>query len=49
MWPKVKEELEKMVKLSVITSVDKPTDWLSFLAYSWKESGVLRISPDPED
>ena len=37
--PKVKTELEKMVKLGVITPVDEPTDWVLSVAYAWKASG----------
>ena len=49
MRPKVKEELEKMKKLGVIKPVDEPMDWVNSLAYSWKESGALRICLDPKD
>ena len=49
MKPKVKEELEKMEKLGVIKPVDVPTDWVNSLAFSWKESGGLRICLDPRD
>ena len=31
--PRVKAELDKMVKLGVITPVDEPTDWVSSVAY----------------
>ena len=37
--PEVKEELDKMVKLGVITPVDIPTDWVSSVAYAWKMCG----------
>ena len=38
-YPQVRAELDKMVKLGVITSVDEPTDWLSSGAYAWKAFG----------
>ena len=41
--PKVKAELDKMVKLGVITPVDEPTDWVSSAAYTWKASGELHL------
>ena len=47
--PKVKAELDKMVKLGVITPVDEPTDWVSSVAYVWKASGELFICLDPCD
>ena len=49
MKPKVKEELDKMVQMQVITPTDEPTDWVSSLAYAWKESGDIRICLDPRD
>ena len=47
--PKVKAELDKMVKLGVITPVDEPADWVSSVAYVWKSSGKLPICLDPHD
>ena len=47
--PKVKEELDKMVKLGVITPVDEPTDRVSSEAYAWKMSGKLHIYLDPRN
>ena len=44
---KLKTELEKMVKLKVITPVTEPTNWASNLAYSQKANGDLRICLDP--
>ena len=46
-YPKVKAELDKMVKLGVITPVDEPTDWVSSVVYAWKASGELCICLDP--
>ena len=47
LMPKLKTELEKMVKLKVITPVTEPTDWVSNLAYSQKANGDLQICLDP--
>ena len=47
--PRVKAELDKLVKLGVITPVDEPTDWVSSVAYAWKESGELHFCLDPHD
>ena len=47
--PRVRAELDKIVKLSVITPVDEPTGWASSVAYAWKESGELHICLDPYD
>ena len=47
--PKVKAELDKMVKLGVITPVDEPTDCVSSVAYAWKASNELHICLDPLD
>ena len=46
---KVKAELDKMVKLGVITPVDESTDWVSSVAYALKESGELHPCLDPCD
>ncbi len=45
--PKVKEELDKMVALRVITPVDEPTDWVSSLVQ--KGNGEICICLDPHD
>ena len=47
--PKVKAELDRIVKFGVITPVDEPTDWVSLVAYAWKASGELCICLDPCD
>ena len=47
--PKVKAELDKMVKLCVITPMDEPTDWVSSVTYAWKASCELCICLDPCD
>ena len=47
--PRVKAELDKMVKLGVITPVDEPPGWVSSVAYAWKASGELCLCLDPHD
>ena len=47
--PKVKESLDKMVELGVITQVDIPTEWVNSLTYVHKPDGSLRICLDPRD
>ena len=45
--PKVKEHLNKMECLGVITCVDEPTDWVSSITYVQKANGELRLCLDP--
>ena len=47
--PKVKEHLNKMECLGVITCVDEPTDWVSSITYIQKATGELRLCLDPHD
>ena len=47
--PKVKAEVDNMVNLGVITSVDEPNNWVSSVAYAWKASGKVHICVDPCD
>ena len=47
--PKVKEHLNKMECLGVITHVDEPTDWVSSITYVQKANGELRLCLDPCD
>ena len=47
--PKVKEHLAKMEALGVITHIDQPTDWVSWITYVQKESGELCLCLDPCD
>ena len=47
--PKVKEHLNKMECLGVITHVDKPTDWVSSITYIQKANGKLCLCLDPCD
>ena len=43
----VRQHLDLMQKLQVITSVTEPTDWVSSIAYTRKSNGELRICLDP--
>ena len=47
--PKVKEHLNKMECLGVITNVDEPTDWVSSITYVQKANGELCLCLDPCD
>lgn len=44
---KLKLELDRMVKMGVITKVTEPTDWVSPLVIIHKKNGALRICLDP--
>ena len=44
----VKEELDRMQKLGVITKVDEPTEWVNSMVVV-KQPGKLRICLDPTD
>ena len=46
---KVKEELDKMVRLEVIEKVNEPTDWVNSLVVAEKPNGKLRLCLDPKD
>ena len=46
---KVKEHLDKMERLGVITHVDEPTDWVSSITYVQKANGELCLCLDPRD
>ena len=47
--PKVKEHLDKMECLYVITHVDKTRDWVSSITYIQKANGELHLCLDPHD
>jgi hypothetical protein len=47
--PKLKEELDRMEKLGVISKVTEPTDWVSSLVVVEKPDGSIRICLDPKD
>ena len=44
--PKVKQELERMEKLGVISKIDEPTDWCSGTVVVPKQNGNVRICVD---
>lgn len=44
--PKVKEELQRMEKLGVITRIEEPTDWCSGMVVVPKQNGKVRICVD---
>ncbi|XP_030854482.1 uncharacterized protein K02A2.6-like [Strongylocentrotus purpuratus] len=46
---KLKDELDKMERMDVITRVDEPTDWVSSLVVVMKKNGQLRVCLDPRD
>ena len=46
---KVKEHLNKMECLGMITHVDEPTDWVSSITYIQKANGKLCLCLDPHD
>ena len=43
----LKQELDRLQGLGVITPVDEPTQWVSGLAVAVKKTGALRICLDP--
>ena len=47
--PKIKEHLNKMECLGVVTHVDEPTDWVSSVTYVQKANGKLCLGLDPHD
>ncbi|KAL9987206.1 hypothetical protein ACROYT_G001477 [Oculina patagonica] len=46
---KVKEELDRMEKLSVIRKAEEPTEWVSSLVVMEKPNGKVRLCLDPRD
>ena len=44
--PRLRQELEKLVKLCVIAPMDAPTDWVSNVVIATKPSGDLTICID---
>ena len=45
----MKKVLVNMVEMKVIERINKPTEWVSSLAYSRKSSGKIRICLDPKN
>ena len=46
---KLKAELDRLVKLGVITPVEQPTPWLSQIVVALKKNGKMRICLDPHE
>ena len=46
---KLKDELNRMMRLGIIDKVDGPTDWVSNLVIVEKPNGKLRVCLDPRD
>lgn len=44
--PKVKEELDRMEKMEVISKVEAPTPWCAGMVVVPKKSGAVRICVD---
>ena len=44
---KLKDELDRLVNLSVLTPVDEPTPWVSHVTTTVKKDGSLRLCIDP--
>ena len=44
---KLNEELDRMVKIEIITSIEEPTDWVSSLVIGEKPNGQLQTCLDP--
>ena len=49
LMPKLKETLEKMTEMDVISKVEKATDWVNSLVIDEKKDGSLRLCLDPKD
>ncbi|CAB3981462.1 Hypothetical predicted protein [Paramuricea clavata] len=45
---KLKDELDRLVTLKVITPVDTPTDWISATVVAIKKDGNIRLCLDPK-
>ena len=46
---KVKEELDRMENLNVISKVDEPTKWVNSMVVVPKPNGAVRVCLDPRD
>ena len=44
---KLNEELDRMVKIEIITPIEQPTDWVRSLVTGEKPNGQLKICLDP--
>ena len=45
---KLNEELDRMVKMEIITPIEEPADWVSNLVIAEKPNGQLEICLDPQ-
>ena len=45
----LKDELQRLVKLKVITQVDEPTEWVSQSVITLKKNGKVRLCLDPQE
>ena len=45
---KLKDELDRMVRLEVIQPIDEPTEWVSSLVIIEKPDGRIRVCLDPK-
>ena len=47
--PKLKDELDRQIKLGYLAKVNEPTDWVNSLVMTEKKNGDVRICIDPKD
>ena len=47
--PKIKEELDRLVKEGIIKHVDTPTEWVNSIVCVTKPDGTVRLCLDPKD
>ena len=46
---KVKNELDRMLRLGIISKVEEPTEWVNSIVIVEKQNGSIRICLDPKD
>lgn len=47
--PRLRQELDKLEKLNIVSKIEEPTDWVSSLVIVEKKNGDLRLCLDPKD
>ena len=47
--PKLKDELDRQMKLGYLAKVNEPTDWVNSMVMTEKKNGDVRICIDPKD
>ena len=47
--PKLKDELDRHMKLGYLAKVNEPTDWINSMVMTEKKNGDVRICIDPKD